>query len=992
MKNSLKNHLLTSACASVLALSCSASSAFADAAVLDANATVISQSDAVISQSKDNIPAVSASNLGRANLTNATITTTGMRSVGASAASGGIIKLSGGSISSNNTTGQFIQNGDGTRSYALLAADATSFIDASDVTIVTLGQRAYGAYATSGSQIDIKNSTVRTEGFMAYGVYASGPNSTLNATNVDITTIGHVGDAVWAYNGGTVNFDGGKISVSGDPNPAAPYDPSGIMTTVGNGTINAKRISAVTLGVNSVALRAGGSVGPVNSAGTITLEDSDIRVEGAGSSLGAVVFGSLLTANGSTLTATNGAGFYLQDNATLRLTDTSVSTTQETFKAKFTSDEQQQDIVIGDGSTVNQNNGTLLLVQRSQDAADGVVNLSLGTGAVAVGDIVDVDDRIGGGHTDVEIGQNASYTGRMNGIRNLTGLAGSTINSQGLASISGSVEGTGATFAFSETGASIGGDVRLASGSVTTGGSQANHINVAGNVEIDATSTLGGNWTIGGNLLNAGTIAPGNSIGTISVAGNYNQGYAVNFNPPSIPGISSFSLIEGPGATYVAELLPGSSTSDLINVTGTATIDNGSILNVSRYGNGPYALDAHYTVLTAAGGVTGTYILTGDTKVSAFYTLEAAYDDNNVYVNSVQTSTFADKALTTNQLAVAGGLDALGASNALRTAVLSVQTDGEARSAYDQLSGEVYSSAKTALIDDSRFVRQATANQVRSAVGAKTPSVWAQGYGSWGSFKGDGNASGFDRNAGGFFIGADGEVLDTFRLGVVGGYGHSAIQAGAGRGSVSVDTYSLGVYGGGEWNKLTVNLGLNEAWHQLSSSRSFSFSGFTDSLSADYHARTTQAYGDVGYRMDLGSVSFEPFAGLAYVNLNTDGFTEKGGFAALTSRGNSVDATFTTIGLRAESRFDLEGVSVTASGMAAWRHSLNQVTPTSINAIAGGAAFSAAGAPLARDVAVFEAGLSAAISQNATIGVSYSGQFGNGVRDQGIKGRLSLKF
>lgn len=971
MRNKLKNHLLTSVCASVLTLACSADLAFADTTALNVDAQVTSRSNESFSTGIDNSSAVSATNLGRINLTNSSISTEGMFSYGAYAKSGSVIKMDGGSISSNNTTGRYIQNGNGSRSYALFSEDSSSAIDVKNMTITTLGQRAYGAYATLGSEITLQNSSIHTEGFMAYGVYARDANSTLTATNVDITTIGNVGDAIWAYDGGTVNFHGGTISVGGDENSSSPHEETGIMTAVKGGTINGENISAVTYGHNSIALRAGGTVAEAKYAGFITLTNSNIHVEGSDSYLGTVSFGGTLSTSGSTLTNTQGIGFGLIDNASASFTDATISTAGATFVSSFTTTAQTQNIMIGEGTNITQNNGALLTVQRTSGSADGVVNLVLGTGAVAVGDISDINDKTDGGHTDVEVGQDASYTGRLNGIRNLTGGPGALINSQGQAFIDGSITGTGATIVFSDSGAAIGGDVTLSSGSVTKGGTLADPIAVAGRVSVDSTSVLGGKWTIGKGLTNTGTIAPGNSIGTISVAGNYDQ---------------------ASGASYNAELAPGGSSSDLIDVAGVATLGSGSVLNVSRYGNGPHALDAHYTVLTATDGVTGTYILTGDTKVSAFYTLQAGYDANNVYVDSVQTSTFADKALTSNQVAVAGGLESLAGSNSLRRSVLSVQTDDEARSAYDQLSGEVHASAKTALIDESRFVRQATANQVRASVGANTPSVWSQGYGSWSSVKGDGNAAGFNRNAGGFFIGADGEVLDTFRLGLVGGYGRSTVSADAGRGSVSIDTYSLGVYGGGEWNNVTLNLGLNEAWHKLSSNRSVNFAGFSDGLSADYNARTTQAYGDVGYRVKLGSVSFEPFAGLAYVNLNTDGFTENGGFAALTSRGSTLDATFTTVGLRVESHFDLDGLAVTASGMAAWRHSLNQVAPTAVNAIAGGSAFSAAGVPLARDVALFEAGLSAAISQNATFGVSYSGQFGNGIRDQGIKGRLSLKF
>ena len=206
------------------------------------------------------------------------------------------------------------------------------------------------------------------------------------------------------------------------------------------------------------------------------------------------------------------------------------------------------------------------------------------------------------------------------------------------------------------------------------------------------------------------TIAPGNSPGTLTVMGNYHQ---------------------ASGATYQAELVPGSTMSDKIAVNGTATIDNGAILNVTRYGAGAYVPDVRYTVVSAAGGVSGTYTLTGDTYVSAFMPLMATYDPTHVYVDAVQIRAFADAAATANQRAAANGLQSVPVGNGLRTAVSALTSDGAARAAFDQVSGEAYASAKTALLDDSRFVREATTQQLQSTRRGPDTSVWARGYGWW---------------------------------------------------------------------------------------------------------------------------------------------------------------------------------------------------------------------------------------------------------------------
>ena len=81
---------------------------------------------------------------------------------------------------------------------------------------------------------------------------------------------------------------------------------------------------------------------------------------------------------------------------------------------------------------------------------------------------------------------------------------------------------------------------------------------------------------------------------------------------------------------------------------------------------------------------------------------------------------FASLARTPNQVATASGLDTLGFDSDLFKSVASLQAY-EAATIFDQLSGEVLASAKTALIDNSRFVRDATGRQLRANLASDKP-------------------------------------------------------------------------------------------------------------------------------------------------------------------------------------------------------------------------------------------------------------------------------
>jgi outer membrane autotransporter protein len=68
------------------------------------------------------------------------------------------------------------------------------------------------------------------------------------------------------------------------------------------------------------------------------------------------------------------------------------------------------------------------------------------------------------------------------------------------------------------------------------------------------------------------------------------------------------------------------------------------------------------------------------------------------------------------------------------------------------------------------------------------------------------------------------------------------------------------------------------------------------------------------------------------------------------------------------------------------------VTPSSTVSFAGGDAFTVNGAPIARDAGVVETGLDFTISQGATFGVTYGGQFSSEETDHSIRGTLAIAF
>ena len=163
--------------------------------------------------------------------------------------------------------------------------------------------------------------------------------------------------------------------------------------------------------------------------------------------------------------------------------------------------------------------------------------------------------------------------------------------------------------------------------------------------------TLGGTGTIIGNVTVNGNIAPGNSIGTLNVTGPFTQ---------------------ATGSTYTVEL--NTATSDLINVTGSATIQPGTAVSVFP-APGLYTLGHRYTILTASGGVTGQYTTLTDN--APFVAFQLNSDAHDIFLDVILSGLpFQQIAQTRNQIAAAGGLQSLGAGNPVFDAAIMLSALG----------------------------------------------------------------------------------------------------------------------------------------------------------------------------------------------------------------------------------------------------------------------------------------------------------------------------
>jgi outer membrane autotransporter protein len=652
-------------------------------------------------------------------------------------------------------------------------------------------------------------------------------------------------------------------------------------------------------------------------------------------------------------------GGALQGDATafqgdIRLAPTSGATATVVFdqgsaNANSAANASYAGVVSGDGGFTKTGDGTLTLTGAS--SYTGATIVSAGTLVVGDGGALGTGAIVDNGALVFDRGDAVTLAGAIAGNGSLA--------QQGQGKLT--VNGDGGAFA---------GTTRVAAGTLVVGDDSHSGATLGGTVTVATGATLGGIGSIGALDL-SGTLSPGNSIGTLHVSGD--------------------ATIER-GASMRIEATPDGHA-DRLAVGGKATILGGSALVLAQDGN--WAPRTDYVIVTAAGGVSGTFASTSSSL--AFLQPVLSYTANAVNLSLQRNHVgFADVGDTPNRKATARGAESLGLGTPVYDALVKLDAPG-ARHAFDQLDGEIHPDTLGALIEDDRYVRDAV-NRHLLGLGdgaegrnAQGTSAWLSGWGHWGRDDGDGNAASLRANGSGLLLGADRAIGDGSRLGVLLGHGQGSLDVDARGASAHVLGHQLGAYGDTAFGALHLRAAAIHAWQDVDTQRTVAFPGFDERLASRRHVRTDQAYVEAGYRFTLShGRQLEPFVNLARTQLHADATRENGGQSALAVAAADPSVNSAALGLR--------GMVASKAGLhlhasLAWQQGWGDITPvTTMRFITGGDSFAIAGVPLARHALLANLGMDFPLARKVTLDASYLGQFATRYRDQGARLSLTVAF
>jgi outer membrane autotransporter protein len=462
-----------------------------------------------------------------------------------------------------------------------------------------------------------------------------------------------------------------------------------------------------------------------------------------------------------------------------------------------------------------------------------------------------------------------------------------------------------------------------------------------------ATLMGAGTFNGGGTLTvqNGGTLAPGNSIGTMTVNGDLNLDAGSTLEIEVNVGASDALDVNGAvtlgGTLSVVDLsagaLSGTSQFDIIDATGGYTgdfddiVDDSAVLDFSVAVNG--------TVLTLTGRPERTYaeVAGGGNSRSCGGVLDTAR-------NAGQLPTLTNELDTLNDAQLRDALQSLGPGTSASMTGITQQTTQQfsmnlgpqARASRAGMIGltsprptplGVPGRSLLAMADHDPVLLAYAMQEADEMANAPDPAeptsqrfnLFVTPFGQFGKIDNTSDRVGYDFYAAGMTAGFDYALNRQWVLGLSVAYLYSEADYDANLGQGNAHTTRVGPYltwTDGPWQ---VDASVTMGYHWYDNERNVTVGGFNRVASSDHEGYDVSAFGQLAYAIPLDRWTLTPSVSLHWVHLEQDGYTETGaGPANLIVNDTDHDAIRSVLGGRLSRTFELQGLKVMPEAWAGW--------------------------------------------------------------------------
>lgn len=782
----------------------------------------------------------------------------------------------------------------------------------------------------------ISNSVIGNTGFV-YGYNGQFRNSEIagdlinsgNLINAASSISGSgSADGLWIHSGSHIAgsfINNGIISstASSAINFTGTYPVYISNSDIGGDFINTNTIEAITNGGNGwmsawpVYLGNSDVAGVVNNSGTISATVRSNGATGGWAPAFVVGSGSVLTGglrNSGTISAT------VVDEAVVNAYGIRIEAPGTDLVGGLTNTGS----IIASGPGVADG----IYVRNAADISGGVANSGLISGNTAIRvDAVSISGGI------INSGTIRGTGGTAISLESLTGLTAITLN--GGRVIGAIVDDTIANNFSSVTVADdfvTEGDITVSSMVIDAGADLT--MSSGDSITLDSTLTNNGTFRGAGGIIaditNNGTIAPGYSIGTQTITGNY---------------------VQNAGGTLEIEL-SGDGTNDLLDITGTATLDGTA--RFSGFGTGGMAVGDTYTFIQTTGGVVGGFATVEDD----FLFLDVGNVQivgNDVQIEVVNRTSLTTASQSNNQTAVAQAIDTLIANGQGGDLDLIFNSLGNVEQASDLLvsqSGIVTINSVDAAASTMRQVTNVIKGRVSapagSAIANRIPSpnastaafalvepaagtpfprekpkeYWIEAVGGFGSLNDDQNIPGHDYTTYGVAAGAE-SILDEedMKLGTFVAFSRTQSELNNFQDESAVNSYQAGLYGSKRFD---------DRWH-MNGSVSGSFLDFettrpvvTGTAKGEFYGYSAFGYAELLYDIAVSDQwILSPYGGLETSVVHHESYREKGaGALNLDVSDQTAWQLSSEIGVQTRGEIRTENWSIRPAIKLGWAHQI----------------------------------------------------------------------